>query len=195
MDMAADISALQVASGSNLANYQEIVRDEKSANCRARWPLLAQTALTAWAQPQAVTTVATAIGQRSGAGGGGRPASAAARFDGVVRPLAAAAASAADGASAGAAATAATSARAALPAAVAPVAAERGVPVLMSVVTRGAAPSPEMRAAPRPSVRPAPGLAGSAAIPRTVQAAPRSGLDALFKRLDAPKQPSAAAPR
>ena len=44
MDMAADISALQVASGSNLANYQEIVRDEKSANCRARWPLLAQTA-------------------------------------------------------------------------------------------------------------------------------------------------------
>lgn len=194
MDMAADISALQVASGSNLANYQEIVRDEKSANCRARWPLLAQTALTPWAEPQAVTTVATAIGQRSGAGGG-RPASAAARFDGVVRPLAAAAASAADGASAGAAATAATSARAAMPAAVAPVAAERDVPVLMSVVTKGAAPSPEMRAAPRPSVRPAPGPAGSAAIPRTVQVGPRSGLDALFKRLDAPKQRSAAAPR
>ena len=43
MSLAIDIKGLQDIVGGELVPYQEIVRDEKAANCQARWPLLANT--------------------------------------------------------------------------------------------------------------------------------------------------------
>jgi len=43
MSLAIDIRGLQAIVGGDLVPYQEIVRDEKTVNSRARWPLLAQT--------------------------------------------------------------------------------------------------------------------------------------------------------
>lgn len=43
MNPSTDIQGLQDIIGTSFGEYHEIVRDEKSVNCQARWPLLAQT--------------------------------------------------------------------------------------------------------------------------------------------------------
>ena len=193
MAIATDISGLELAIGSDLAAYQEIVRDEKSANCRARWPLLAQTAIVESAGHSAATDLVTVIGQRSGVGDS-LAARAAARFDGVVRPGAAASGAA----PIAVASVASPVARVVVPAALASALPDRVAPALLSVVTRGGVPSsaePKRRAMPVPPTRAvsravpqAPGIARPAASAVMSQAGPQSGLGDLFKRLDAPKQ-------
>ena len=196
MAIATDISGLELATGSDLAAYQEIVRDEKSANCRARWPLLAQTAVVESAGQSATTD----FGQRSGLGDSSA-ARVAGRFDGVVRL----------GATAGVAApiavatVASPAARVAVPTTVSISLPDRVVPALLSVVTRGGVPSnaePRRKAMPvsptRAVLRAAPqtpGIARTAASAVIAQAVPQSGLGDLFKRLDAPKQRGAVALR
>ena len=193
MAIATDISGLELAIGSDLAAYQEIVRDEKSANCRARWPLLAQTAIVEAAAQFAATDFVTGVGQRSGVGES-LAARATARFDGVVR-LGATAWVAAPIA---VASVASPAARVAVPTALSSALPDRVAPALLSVVTRGGVPSsaePKRRAMPVPPTRAvsravpqAPGIARTAASAVMSQAGPQSGLGDLFKRLDAPKQ-------
>jgi hypothetical protein len=43
MTVSTDIRGLQEIIGTSFGDYHEIVSDEKSVNCQARWPLLAQT--------------------------------------------------------------------------------------------------------------------------------------------------------
>ena len=43
MTIATDIQGLKKIIGTSFGNYHEIVSDEKSVHCQARWPLLAQT--------------------------------------------------------------------------------------------------------------------------------------------------------
>jgi hypothetical protein len=43
MTISTDIQGLQEITGTSFGDYHEIVSDEKSVNCQARWPLLAQT--------------------------------------------------------------------------------------------------------------------------------------------------------
>ncbi len=43
MTISTDIQGLQEIIGTSFGDYHEIVSDEKSVNCQARWPLLAQT--------------------------------------------------------------------------------------------------------------------------------------------------------
>jgi len=200
MAIATDISGLELATGSDLAAYQEIVRDEKSANCRARWPLLAQTAVVESAGQSAATDFVPVGGQRSGLGDSSA-ARVAGRFDGVVRL----------GATAGVAApiavatVASPAARVAVPTTVSISLPDRVAPALLSVVTRGGVPSnaePRRKAMPvsptRAVLRAAPqtpGIARTAASAVIAQAVPQSGLGDLFKRLDAPKQRGAVALR
>ena len=205
MAMATDISGLQEASGSELAAYQEIVRDEKSANCRARWPLLAQTAVHDPAVMSIATDVVSATGQRSGAGGD-LAARAPARFDGVVRP-----AGGALGASRiAAAATTQAGVPKAVPVALPDHAVPMPLPVLNSVVARGVAwspamPTPRLKTLPvAPAQKPARPAAQAPRVARasatsaaaastgtgtgTAQGGSRNSLNDLFKRLDAPQQ-------
>ena len=46
MTISTDIQGLQEIIGTSFGDYHEIVSDEKSVNCQARWPLLAQTQST-----------------------------------------------------------------------------------------------------------------------------------------------------
>lgn len=193
MAIATDISGLELAIGSDLAAYQEIVRDEKSANCRARWPLLAQTAIVESAGHSAATDLVTVIGQRSGVGDS-LAARAAARFDGVVRPGAAASGAA----PIAVACVASPVARVAVPAALANALPDRVAPAMLSVVPRvGTPPSAMLRLkavpvsptrAPARAAPQMPGIARTAASAVVAHAVPQSGLGDLFKRLDAPKQ-------
>ena len=191
MAIATDISGLELAIGSDLAAYQEIVRDEKSANCRARWPLLAQTAIVESAGHSAATDLVTVIGQRSGVGDS-LAARAAARFDGVVRPGAAASGAA----PIAVACVASPVARLAVPTVLASALPERVAPALLSVVPRGGTRAVlRLKAVPvSPTRTPAraapqtPGIARTAASAVVAQAVPQSGLGDLFRRLDAPKQ-------
>ena len=191
MAIATDISGLELAIGSDLAAYQEIVRDEKSANCRARWPLLAQTAIVESAGHSAATDLVTVIGQRSGVGDN-LAARAAARFDGVVRPGAAASGAA----PIAVACVASPVARLAVPTVLASALPERVAPALLSVVPRGGTRAVlRLKAVPvSPTRTPAraapqtPGIARTAASAVVAQAVPQSGLGDLFRRLDAPKQ-------
>ncbi len=191
MAIATDISGLELAIGSDLAAYQEIVRDEKSANCRARWPLLAQTAIVESAGHSAATDLVTVIGQRSGVGDN-LAARAAARFDGVVRPGAAASGAA----PIAVACVASPVARVAVPTVLASALPERVAPALLSVVPRGGTRAVlRLKAVPvSPTRTPAraapqtPGIARTAASAVVAQAVPQSGLGDLFRRLDAPKQ-------
>jgi hypothetical protein len=193
MAIATDISGLELAIGSDLAAYQEIVRDEKSANCRARWPLLAQTAIVESAGQSAATDLVTVIGQRTGVGDS-LAARAAARFDGIVRPGAAASGAA----PIAVASIASPVARVAVPTVLSSALPDRVAPALLSVVPRGGALSsaePRRRAMPAPPTRAVarvvpqmPGSARTAASAVMAQAVPQSGLGDLFRRLDAPKQ-------
>ena len=193
MAIATDISGLELAIGSDLAAYQEIVRDEKSANCRARWPLLAQTAIVESARHSAATDLVTVIGQRSGVGDS-LAARAAARFDGVVRPGAAASGAA----PIAVACVASPVARVVVPAALASALPDRVAPAMLSVVPRvGTPPSAVLRPkavpvsptrAPARAAPQMPGIARTAASAVVAHAVPQSGLGDLFKRLDAPKQ-------
>ena len=191
MAIATDISGLELAIGSDLAAYQEIVRDEKSANCRARWPLLAQTAIVESAGHSAATDLVTVIGQRSGVGDS-LAARAAARFDGVVRPGAAASGAA----PIAVACVASPVARVAVPTVLASALPERVAPALLSVVPRGgtravlrlkAVPVSPTRAPARAAPQ-MPGIARTAASAVVAHAGSQSGLGDLFRRLDAPKQ-------
>lgn len=193
MAIATDISGLELATGSDLAAYQEIVRDEKSANCRARWPLLAQTAIVESAAQFAATDFVTGVGQRSGVGDS-LAARATARFDGIVR-LGATAWVAAPIA---VASVASPVARVAVPTALSSALPDRVAPALLSVVPRvGTPPSAVLRPkavpvsptrAPARAAPQMPGIARTAASAGMAQAGPQSGLGDLFKRLDAPKQ-------
>lgn len=202
MNMATDISALQTACGGELMSYQEIVRDEKSANCRARWPLLVQTAL---GETVGLPIATDAVLDQSPSKGFGGAVSVrgAARFDGIVRPLAAAVGASPSAAMVHALAAAQASA----------VAAEHATPLsqplprLVSVVERGSIVSP-VREFPKPkamtlpplrkparTVAHAPRAFGVATSTASVAGSPRTGLSDLFKRLDAPQPRSAGLQR
>jgi hypothetical protein len=200
MTIATDISGLELAIGSDLAAYQEVVRDEKSANCRARWPLLAQTAVAESTGHSALTDLETVIGQRT-AVGDSLAARVAGRFDGVVRPGAAAWSAA----PIAVASVASPVARVTLSTALSSALLERVTPALLSVVTRGDALSsavPRLKAVPvSPTRAPAraasqmPGVAKATVNAVMTKAGPESGLGDLFRRLDASKQRGTVVPR